>query len=338
MARNTYWILLALLAALCIPSSAFATTQDVPFGTAINNTCTVAAATITAVTASAAGTTVAAIYGDTLHKPTENLTANYGETCSFTYVVHNTGNFADTLWVMPVITYYGTDSGFHVMIGDGVDDTKVTTTTTWATGDSIVVGPISEDGIGYFFVHIGVPTAIAGTTAGNGDSINVHFNIGRSYAVTGAYTGDNGVDYAEATANSGSNTSSVDTVTIAGAVFTMAKSGTCTLGGVYSAPVPGATIGYTITYTNTGSGAGSNIVIYDMIDTSVMTFKAFAADTGTWVAQWAPAHQTDFSYGAAGWTAGDPGTPATAKWVRFRNTGTVAAGESRALYFYVTIN
>jgi hypothetical protein len=76
-----------------------------------------------------------------------------------------------------------------------------------------------------------------------------------------------------------------------------------------------------------------------MIDTSVTTLKAFASDSGGWTAEWAPAHQNDFAYGAAGWTAaaGVGGNEGTVKWVRFRNAS-VAAGESRSIYFYVTVN
>lgn len=334
MARNTIWLMLVMLAALLLPSAAFAAMSDVPSGTMISNSCTIAAASITTVIANATGSTVVTIYGDTLGKPTETFSGNFGETATFTYNVYNTGNATDSIWVMPTIVYYGTDSGFIVTVWSGTD-THSSTTSTWDPTDSVIVGPISEDGTAQFHVQVTIPATAIGTT-NDGDSVKVSFTIGRNFAVTPAYSADdNSCSYAEAFASSGSNTASFDLVTIAGAIFTLTKTGTCTKDGVLSVLKPGATISYRLEYTNVGSGTGVDIVIYDRIDTANLKFSGY--DTGAgWTAQWAGAAQVDFSYGAAGWTSGIPANLSNVRWVRFINAN-VAAAATGANYVRVMI-
>lgn len=334
MARNTKWLMLIMLATLFLPSAAFAVMSDIPAGTMISNGCTIAATTITTVTANATGSAVVTIFGDTLGKPTEAQTANFGGTAAFTYDVYNTGNATDSVWVMPVIVYHGTDSGFTVAVWSGTD-THSDTDGIWDPSDSVIVGPISEDGVAQFHVVVTIPSLAYGTT-NDGDSVSVFFTIGRNFAVTPAYSADdNSCSYAEALASSGSNTSSVDTITIAGAIFTLTKSGTCTKDGLVSTLKPGATINYRLDYANTGSGTGANIVIYDAIDTANLKFIGYDTAAG-WLAQWAGAAQTDFSYGAAGWTSGAPAIPNNVRWVRFINAS-VAPGNQGSNFVRVMI-
>ena len=116
MARNNIWLMLVMLAALLLPAAAFAAMSDVPSGTMISNSCTVAAVSINTVIANATGSTVVTIYGDTLGKPTEAFSGNFGETATFTYNVYNTGNATDSVWVIPNIIYYNTNSNFIITI------------------------------------------------------------------------------------------------------------------------------------------------------------------------------------------------------------------------------
>ncbi len=334
MTRNTTWLMLVMVAALLLPSAARAELSDVPSGTMITNSCTIAAVSITAVIAHATGSAVETIYGDTLGKPVEAFSGNFGETATFTYDVYNTGNATDSVWVMPVIVYHGTDSGFIVTVWSG-PDTHSSMTSVWDPADSVIVGPISEDGTAQFHVQVTIPAAAGGTTD-DGDSVSVFFTIGRNFAVTPAYSADdNSCSYAEALASSGSNTGSVDVVTIAGAIFTLNKTGTCTKDGLPSGLKPGATITYQLAYVNIGSGAGVNIVIYDCIDTVNLKFLGYDTAAG-WLAQWAGAEQGDFSYGAAGWTSGVPAGLAAVRWVRFINAS-VAAANAGANYVRVMI-
>jgi hypothetical protein len=48
--------------------------------------------------------------------------------------------------------------------------------------------------------------------------------------------------------------------------LTGVSAGTAALGGADVAPVPGATLGFRINYTTSGSGPGVNVSIYDQID------------------------------------------------------------------------
>ncbi|HNW93209.1 MAG TPA: hypothetical protein PKM88_09915 [bacterium] len=329
-----YLAFLAVVAIWLAPGAAFANISDRPAGTIISNSCTLAVTSFADSVATANDTTVATIVGDTLHRPTEVGQGNFGETVTFVYYVYNTGNSVDTIAVSPSFEYQGTATNWVVSIGNGVNDThsSLIAGSTWPAGDSIFVGPLNEDAIGAFIVSIGIGSASDGNK--NGDTLLVRLNTLRDTMATGQYTGDNTRTYAEA-----NYTFTMDTVTIAGAVFSITKSGTCTMGGFASTPRPGATLTYKIMVSNIGSGAGSGVSVYDQIDTTNTTFVSFSAGTG-YTAQWAEVTQTNFvATNNTGWTASNPTVAErpTVRWIRFVKA-TVAAAETEYQLYTVTIN
>lgn len=331
-----YLAFLAVLALWLAPGAAFAVANDVPQATLISNTCTITVASMAdSLVNSNFDTRVAAIWGDTIDTAgAGNANANWGDTRWFTYYIYNTGNSNDTVWVWPTFTYHGGGDSFIVIIGSGTDThtNVIRTGVPWPATDSIFVGPMGEDAVVRLSVAVGLPNVATGGN-GNGDSLTVRINIMRDTAVTGQYNGDNGRAYAE-----NSSQFAFDTVTVAGAVFAVTKTGTCTLGGALSPVVPGATIQYRIDWSNTGSGAGSNVTIYDQIDTASTTFVSYdtTASPG-WLAQWGGAAADDFSIGSADFTSGNPGTVTNVRWIRFTNV-TVAGATSGNIFYRVTIN
>ena len=328
-----YLVFVAVLALWLAPGAALAGNYDMPQGTRISNSCTITFSALADSLVSTLGgdTYVQVIIGDTLVKPTETGNGNFGETVTYTYYVFNTGNSSDTVSIQPVISYGGGATNWRIPVGNQAGDSHTNVIASggaWPVGDSIIVGPMAEDGMGIFIVQVGMPAGSGGGND-NGDTCFVRLNVNRSVdsAATGQYTGDNAKTYAEANYTFG-----FDTTTIAGAIFTVTKSGTCALAGVQGPARPGYTIQYRIHVVNSGTGIGTNVTIYDEIDTSVVSFNTGTAAAG-WQLSWAPANQTDFSYAAAGWTVGAPG--ATARWIRFNNASVAAAAQ--ASHFYTVI-
>lgn len=335
MARFTrYLFFIAVLALWLAPGVAFAapTTHGVPQATLISNTCTLTVVGFADSTTAAVDTYVAAIWGDTLTKPGSEVGAgNYGDTVRFMYSIHNTSNATDSLSVSCSVAYKGGATNWLLTLGNGTETNTKQVATGAAGTDTIHFGGMAEDAMRTFWVIVTIGASGGGND--NGDSMIVTFYVNRDTAQTPTYTGDNLRVYADS-----NYTFSMDTVTIAGAVFFTAKTGTCTIGGVLSPAKPGATIQYKIQCNNTGSGAGTNVTIYDDLDTVNTTFVSF--DTSAvvgWVAEWAPAGTSNFTYGSGSFSNVLPANLSTVKYIRFRNAS-VAAASNMGLFYRVTIN
>lgn len=226
-------------------------------------------------------------------------TAAPGQTVYYPHTITNTGNGADTyaLNLLASSTFAATGTGHSGMAyyidanGDGVPDNATAITTT---------GPLAAGGIFRFVVAGTVP---AGAANGN----------------TAAIT----VPVADTGGNSLTNT---DTTTVASSVITVTKSLSVTSG-----PSPSAgQITVTLSYTNSGTAAASNVELRDVIPAGM----TYVAASGTWSGS--ASALTD----AAG---GDPSGIAYDFNIAAANRvtaviGTVPAGFSGNVTFKVTVN
>jgi len=329
MSRLNFLLGIALLMLLAIPTMAGAWTIDSPFGTSITNSCTIVWGTGNDSVSVGSDTTVAAIYGDTVHKPVGSANANVGETVVYTYTLNNTGNSGSTYAVAfnsaPLYGGAGAAAAWRFELGNGAD--SITYSAIWGLtpgpGDSVFIGPIAEDAATDFYLAI-CPADTAGyapDASWGGCSIAIG-----STQTTTAYAGDNGYAYAENTSNIGDDNLTSETVTISGAVFAVTKNCTATLGGADWTPVPGATLVFNINYNNTGGGAGSNVVIYDEIDTSVIAFTDGTIGVATgWTFEVGPSDVTDYSFGSGDFFAEGAIPDATVRWIRWTKANVASA-------------
>ncbi|MBU1077857.1 MAG: hypothetical protein KKH98_11230, partial [Spirochaetes bacterium] len=68
-----------------------------------------------------------------------------------------------------------------------------------------------------------------------------------------------------------------------------------TLGGVNKNAIPGSTVEYKIYYTNSGLGAGKNVIVYDKVSTNIVTFQTSWGEP-IWTMQWSTNPAPDQSY------------------------------------------
>lgn len=342
--RLNVLLLLTMVMLAVVPTAAGAWTIDGPAGTAITNSCTVSYGTTTVNDSVSIGadTQVAAIYGDTLEKPVEASDANMGDTILFTYAIRNTGNTTDSFYVSfsqaPI--YIGGAANWVFVIGNGTDSQTYGYGGTPTPADSITVGPITEDGVASFYVVIQTSGVAAESPNGSigGCSFSVQpFTQAMGISVpTGQYNGDNLVAYAENVPSFGTNNFGNDTVTVAAAVFAVTKDCTSTLGGAMWTPVPGASLGFRISYSNTGTGSGNNVVIYDQIDTSVIKYEEPLSTPAGWTFQIGPSDVTDFSFASGQFFADGGILDDTVRWVRWTKAA-VPAAEAGELNFRTSI-
>lgn len=266
------WLLLLLAAVTVImisPGRALAQEQDVSYGVHITNTASLVAANAVSPADATTDTPAGAISGDTLQKPTETAAGGVGETVVFAYTITNTGNSADSYGVsMTNAAYGGGSSAWYFAMFTGAD----TMVMTGDPGETLPLGLVGEDGQQTFYVAIGISSVAV--NAPNGSSLTLNFNVRSETAATTEYLGDNGIVYAEATANTGANNVGQQVVTVAGAAFYLSKS--CTGASVnngWALAIPGASLYYGVGYVNDGTGAGDSVAMVDTIDTATQTFS-----------------------------------------------------------------
>ncbi len=101
-----------------------------------------------------------------------------------------------------------------------------------------------------------------------------------------------------------------------------------------SVPVPGATVTYTVYYSNQGPMNADNMIVYDQFpaDTEYVSITG----GGGWTPQYSYSVSPDQSYGSPDYADTPPGVPANVLWVRWINAS-VAAGEAGSFTYEVII-
>lgn len=308
----------------------------VAVSTVISNTATISAANATTQIATYIDTSVGGVYGETTQKTTSPDTKliGVGDTAYFYYKVNNTSNRSDSFQVkISALVYPNGAANWSATLLKSTDDL-----TGAGRGDSFIIGPIAEDGNETFAVRIvsssNIPEALNDSAAYCTTTITAY-----SAVFTGQYTGDNDTIYAI------NNTSSIfyDTAIISAAVFTVTQNCTgVTRGGVViENPIPGASLWYKITYSNTGSGNGNNVFLYIKIDTANVEYSDSTVGTATgWTFYYSTQVNPTPAFGVGGgeWTAGEPAA-ATKKLVTYIkwDKGTVAPTEDDMTLGYKVI-
>jgi len=306
--KKTFLILtLLLMGVILISSNVYAN------GTAANstvaNTAYISASNASTVNASY-DTVVAAIYGETT-----NLTAGYfhvntvvvGGTVSIIYQVQNTGNTSDSFVInIGNLQYAGGASDWFNTIVDKDGNVR---------GTSFIIGPIAEDGTETFALRLVSNNSIDSSPNGSQGYCTVAVTAYEKTLLE--YTGDNGTIYAA----TNSTETWTDSAMVSAAVFTLTKVCTgATLGGTVSSPIPGATLWYQITYSNTGSDSGNNVYIYDELDTTVVLFTDTTSGSATgWTFYYSSLLSPAPGFGtmSGDWTAGAPAIASNVRWVKW---------------------
>ncbi len=111
------------------------------------------------------------------------------------------------------------------------------------------------------------------------------------------------------------------------------------LGGVpVSTPIPGATVTYIITYSNSGTGDAINMLIYDQLPGITVYFTNYMGTATGWSEAYSTNAGPDQSWGSADYTAGPPGgaVKSNVRWIRWKKA-LVPAGESGTIFYQVII-
>lgn len=312
-------------------------------GTTISNVATIGASNAPDTTALPADTTVTAVYGGTTTLPADKTFAP-GDTATFSYQVMNNGNATDTfaVWIADTGLGNGASTNWRVYL-------SVDTGTGWETtvlqNDTKYMRNLAADAVRTIHVSIVSDAAPSGSPDGSFETFTIVIqSVGNPTATQ--YTGDNGTTYSVG----GGETTDIARATISAAKFTLTKAiDTVTLGGAVSAPVPGATIHYKLTYDSVGSATPTNIVLYDSVpanttfdtasyagDTlgSLATFHASDSSLG-WVLQYATVANPDQSFGSADYSTTLPA--GTVTWIRWVRTTLPVADKNRSFWYRVII-
>jgi hypothetical protein len=91
-----------------------------------------------------------------------------------------------------------------------------------------------------------------------------------------------------------------------------------------------------VKYTNKGTGAANNVILYDRISASYILYKAgsLQAPAG-WTKEYSTNTNPDQSYTSTHYTTTEPAA-SNVKWVRWKKAS-VSAGESGVMTFSVII-
>ena len=338
MNRFTWTGAIALFTALALLTPA-AHARGTASGTTISNVATIGASNASdTTTAPSTDTSMTSVYGDTTNRPADASFAP-GETTTFNYSLTNNGNATDSfsIWIGDTLLMGGA-SGWYVTLTVGSN-------TTALTNDTKVIASLAADAISNFSVSIYSSSVLANSPDGASESFTIRI------ASTGSpnyaqYTGDNGTTYA----TGGSRNADSAIATISAARFTLTKSiDSVALAGLPSAPVPGATIRYKITYDSVGTATPTNIILRDSIpanttfdtaswkgDTlgSLATFHATDSTAG-WVLQYSTLASPTQTFGSGDYTTALPA--GTIRWIRWVRTTLPIADKSRNLYFRVIV-
>lgn len=239
----------------------------------------------------AADTTVARVAGDTL-LVTADASLSVGESRVYLYEVYNTGNLTDTLIVeVDSFGLYGSASGWTFTL---YADTAGYYTS--GLSDSLYIRSVAPDALKYCTVVVWANSTPANSPDGSFGIFRLKIRAeGAGADTTGQYVGDNGNTYGY-----GKGSEDTSRATISAARIALAKAITSvTMYGNPSMPLPGATVLYTLTYTNEGSAQADSVVIRDTIPTNTTFDTASSSMTNLG----ATAAFTAADSGAAGWTA-----------------------------------
>jgi len=111
-----------------------------------------------------------------------------------------------------------------------------------------------------------------------------------------------------------------------------------TLGGSGSLPIPGTTIDYLITYSNTGSIAANNVIIYDDLPVNYVVYKTNGGGTATgWTVQYSTNTTPDQSWDSTHYNSVLPANKADIKWIRWIKASVGTAEDGLTLKYSVTI-
>lgn len=294
-------------------------------------------------TAPSADTSVRVIAGDTLTDIT-SLSLAVGETKVFTYSILNSGNRADTfkIEVDSFSLNNGAVSWTFTLYVDGTKTSLLADTLTTAA-------TVAADAIKQCSVAIWSNS----TPANSPDLSRADFRLKiyqgnvNTADSTGQYTGDNGTTYATGSAGGQDFASAL----LAAAKLTLAKAVTSVkIGGAASAPLPGATILYTLTYNNIGSASADSVVLIDTVpanttfDTASSSMSnlgasaTFADDSGSsgFTCQVTTSASPNQAYVSTDWnnlTNYSAGTVRGVRWIR----QSVAAAQTATVRFRVII-
>jgi len=98
------------------------------------------------------------------------------------------------------------------------------------------------------------------------------------------------------------------------------------LGGNSSSPIPGSTLTYIITYSNTG-GTANNVIIYDRIPYEYVTYKSNSASATAvgWTVEWSTNTSPNMLFNSPDFQTTEPPS-SYIKWIRWKKAS-VASGE-----------
>lgn len=115
-------------------------------------------------------------------------------------------------------------------------------------------------------------------------------------------------------------------------ILSISKYCSVSLGGSSNISIPGTTVTYSIFYSNYGTSAGNNIIVYDGFYQSNYISYATNSHTNTvlsWEVQWSTNSTPDQSWSSSDYTNVHP-SPDTIKWIRWINN---IVGSSEKGYF-----
>lgn len=188
--------------------------------------------------------TVGRGYGIGLNDP-GNQNGAPGGILSYLYSIENKGNASDVFNLsLGIPVYTGDASGWTFTIWNQAQTLQISTIT------------VAEDGIGQFYVKVGIPIGALNGQTGSTEIKGTTTNDGPSYTVDTWVYG--GVD----------SLSDWGTTSVGAAVMNVSKSLEYGTPSGYTGSnqfVPGGTITYTITYWNSGAGTATNVSIQDRI-------------------------------------------------------------------------
>ena len=343
--------------------AAFSAIGDMPFSTLITNEVVVnytdAQGVTTFDTNNSANTTVNGIAGDTMTTPSDGSIAGAGGYDTISYTVYNTGNSAETFAIsISIATYDGGADSWDFMLqgiaGGGSFTNNVDSGSS--PGGTIIIGPITEDGSATFTLTIRTATEMANSPDGSYGTFTVMVLSGAedstatNIVVTTQYTGDNDTTYAEGDMH--------DSDRVAAAIVAPAISVTKSItsvsspGGAIGYVIPGASLTYTVTIANTGSGPAKSVIVFDTVPYTTNPGDLVEFDSmtksDTWVAYWATDASAPRTYvGAAdaywfnfatnppaGFPSTDTGNVRFIKW----ETANYGGSGSSSQTFVVTVN
>jgi hypothetical protein len=168
------------------------------------------------------------------------------------------------------------------------------------------------------------PTAVTGFSNDNGQFINSADDAAQKPYITVYYTSFVPLNITNKANLSGANVTNrfvtnIIPLTVSPPSISASKSVFgVTLNGATSPAVPGATVIYLVSYSNTSSGAGKGGLIYDRVATN-MVFLTQSGGTATgWTMEWSTNQAPAQTYLSANYSAVMPTDKTRIKWIRWR--------------------